>query len=315
MYRVQSIVGFGITNHIAKTLAVVVFLYCALIANVRADEIPVNEVRSAFENIVVDTEFALLCSYEGTFGGPLDYFSEMTDTGWTGTLSGTYAGEPLEIVYTGDTADFSSMSWTGSGTWGAQTWSSSGTAQYTDPMLTGILDIENMQVGLSVSGTVGVGSVEVKLVKDLDDRKLIGSVTASALDIPKLGSALSKELSLTLDQDTWTYKSAEKYTILFGWASRTKVFNRGRIFHKDPEIPQVPPIPPSPPWPDPFEPEDMANPPGNGFNPGFAGPGGITYNQMQVGAVPEPSCTFVICELAAFAASIYCWRWRKRAAG
>jgi hypothetical protein len=254
--------------------------------------IPENEVRFALENIVVDTEFALLTSYIGETSATIDYFSEVTTAGWEGVLSGSYGGLPLNVAYVGDTSDLSAMSWTGAGTWGSQTWSSSGDAVFTDPPLEGILDLQNMQVGLSVSGSIGAGSITVSLIKDLDDEELIGSVAASALDVPVLGSALSKELSLTLSQRDFTYTSREKYEVLFGLASRTDVVNSGRLFRRDPAVPNAP-IP------------DPGQPLGPGFQPGFDGdPNGVTFNQMQVRAVPLPSSLALMTlglTLAAFA--------------
>ncbi|HUT93059.1 MAG TPA: hypothetical protein VMY37_26580 [Thermoguttaceae bacterium] len=257
-------------------LAILGAALCVITDDVCAALIPANEVRFSLENVVVDTEFALLTSFVGQTSGVLNYFSEITDTGWTGNVTGTYAGRNLDVTYIGNTADLSSMSWFGIGTFGSETWSSSGTASFTDPPLEGILDLKNMQVGLSVSGSIGAGSITVKLIKDLDDQELIGSVAVSALDVPVLGSALEKELSLTLKQTDFSYTSREKYTVLFGWASRTDVVNSGRLFHR---VPRVPPPPIPPPW----------QPLGPGFEEGFAGPGGTTFNQMQVQAVPEPS--------------------------
>uniref|UniRef100_A0A832A3R2 PEP-CTERM sorting domain-containing protein n=1 Tax=Desulfacinum infernum TaxID=35837 RepID=A0A832A3R2_9BACT len=242
--------------------------------------IPENEIRLALENIIVDTEFALLVSFAGSLSGPMDYLSEVTETGWSGTLSGNYAGKELEIIYSGNTADLSSMSWTALGHWGTEAWTSSGLAQYIDPPIEGVLDIENMQVGLSVSGSIGFGSITAKLVKDLDDKELIGSISVSALDVPVLGSALSKELSLTISQKTFTYKSEEKYEVLFGLAHTTHVVNKGRVFYRNPDHPNEP-IP------------KLKDPLGKGFNPGFNAPGKVTYNQMQIQAVPEPATIYL----------------------
>jgi len=311
MYRPRSFGPSGTVARVVISPLVLCVLYCTIPKDVDAGIIPENEVRFALENIVVDTEFAFLASYAGLLSGPLDYFSQMTDTGWTGTFSGIYAGKPLNVVYVGDTTDLSSMSWAGTGNWGSETWSSSGTARYTDPPVEGILDLENMQVGLSVSGSIGAGSITAKLVKDLDDRELIGSITASALDVPVLGSALSKELSLTLSQDDWTYKSHEKFEVLFGLASRTYEINRGRLFHRDPKVVEKPPIPPPPPW---DYPSDPVNPPGPGFKAGFADPGGTTYNQMQLRSIPEPSSLIVWSLLAVLTITVGCWGRRNRAA-
>ncbi len=254
-----------------------------------AQSIPPMEVRAALENIVVDTEFGLLTYFEGSPSDILNYSSEITDTGWNGTLSGIYAGKPLNIDYVGDTADLSSMSWTGTGTWGVENWSSSGNANYEDLALTtiapsalpleGVLDLENMQVGLSVSGTIGVGSITVSLLKDLDDMELIASIAASALDVPVLGSALEKELSFTLSQKDFTYTSQEEFRVLFGILSKNYIVNSGRLFYTDDD-------------------NGGGNGGGNqipGFNPN---PEGVTMNEMQVQALPVPEPTSILSFLA-----------------
>ncbi len=263
---------------LVSSIATCCTLFSLLSETTLAQSIPPMEVRAALENIVVDTEFGLLTYYEGSASDVLNYSSEITDTGWIGTLSGIYAGKPLNIDYVGNTGNLSSMSWTGSGTWGLENWSSSGDASYEELALMtiapsalpleGVLDLENMQVGLSVSGTIGVGSITVSLLKDLDDMELIASIAASALDVPVLGSALEKELSFTLSQKDFTYKSQEEFRVLFGILSKNYIVNSGSLFYTD---------------------NDNGGGGGGNQIPGFnPNSGGVTMNEMDVQALPVP---------------------------
>jgi PEP-CTERM motif-containing protein len=291
------------------TIVCLTALFFLSAPSAQATGIPLHEAFLAIDSTIVDTEYALVNYALGNeIDQVLNYNSIITDGGWIGTLSGTHLGNALNVEYAA-TATLGSpgppvtynFAWTSTGTYGTEVWTSSGDGVYVDPPLSATVDLQNMQLGLSVSGSVGVGSVTLGMVKDLDDALLTVGVTASALDVPILGSVLEKELSFTLNQVTGGYTSQEEFRALFGLLSKTITWNRGRIFHTPDPPPPDPPPPPPPPYPDPLD-----DPYRRGANPD---PFGESYNQMELGLIPEPSTVFLVgAGLVAFGL------WRRRSA-
>jgi hypothetical protein len=86
-------------------------------------------------NTIPDCELYVLSLFAGTSTDVLNTKATDTTTGFTETLSGTYAGQALSVTYTGDTTMFpgGAVTWTSTGTYGAQAWNGSGSATFVFP--------------------------------------------------------------------------------------------------------------------------------------------------------------------------------------
>lgn len=110
-------------------------------------------------NTFPDTDFDLLTQFVGTFGTPINYSSAITTTGFTTTLFGVYAGQSLNVTYTGSLAAFPGVTWTSSGTYGANTWTGSGSATFSFP--TGTTFQINYLSTLSIGSNTGQDSLVI----------------------------------------------------------------------------------------------------------------------------------------------------------
>jgi hypothetical protein len=100
---------------------------------------------------IPDSDLYALSLFVGTSMDKLHTKEIDTTTSFSQTLSGTYAGLGLSVTYTGDPTAFPGgpVTWTSSGTYGAQAWNSSGSATFTFPTAS------TFQVAYSSSLTVG----------------------------------------------------------------------------------------------------------------------------------------------------------------
>jgi len=96
---------------------------------------------------------AFLAQTYGAFPDSLSFGISASPSSYTSSLSGTYGGSGLSISYTGNLSGYTpTISWTGTGSYGANTWSSNGAATFTFPTATTFQEV------YASSSTVGAHS-------------------------------------------------------------------------------------------------------------------------------------------------------------
>jgi hypothetical protein len=93
----------------------------------------------ALENTIPDLDLALLTYFVGFFpGSTLNYGGDISSTAFSDYLTGTYHGQSLNINYAGNLTAFpsGSITWTTTGSYGANNWIESGSAMFTFPTST-----------------------------------------------------------------------------------------------------------------------------------------------------------------------------------
>ena len=123
-------------------------------------------------NTIPDGDFYALTLLAGS--SPMDVLntnSTDTSTGFTQTLAGTYAGQALNVTYTGNSTAFpaGAITWTSTGSYGAQAWTSSGDATFTFPTSS------TFQIAYSSSLTLGPNTV-------LENSTISGADNGTSLD-------------------------------------------------------------------------------------------------------------------------------------
>ncbi len=91
------------------------------------------------ENTIPDLDFYQLTQFVGLVpGSHLAYGATIIATGFTAFMSGTYAGQSLSVSYTANSSAFPGgpVTWTSTGSYGASTWTGSGSAAFTFPTST-----------------------------------------------------------------------------------------------------------------------------------------------------------------------------------
>jgi hypothetical protein len=111
-----------------------------------------------------------------------------TTTGFTETLSGTYAGQALSVTYTGNSLAFpgGAVTWTSSGNYGVQGWNGSGSATFTFPTPS------TFQVAYSSNVTIGANNVQYNsIISGADNGTWLyytgttGKLTLNSVSIPE----------------------------------------------------------------------------------------------------------------------------------
>jgi hypothetical protein len=120
----------------ARNLLLVVVSFIAAVASAAAQApISINSAYPIEECSVAGRDSFLLTQIYGSqLDQSLTYTSSNTLSGFTGTLSGTYLNQPVNISYSGDFTSYDStgaIRWTSSGNFGSDTWSGGGTATFT----------------------------------------------------------------------------------------------------------------------------------------------------------------------------------------
>ena len=108
-------------------------------------------------NTIPDGDLYALSLFAGRSGNVLSTSATDTTAGFTETLSGNYAGQALSVAYTGNTTAFpaGAVTWSSTGTYGAQAWAGSGSATFTFPTAS------TFQVAYTESLTIGANSVAI----------------------------------------------------------------------------------------------------------------------------------------------------------
>jgi hypothetical protein len=94
---------------------------------------PAEKSVEAFYEAVVMSSSKLLQEF-GPADAALSFSGTFADGGWQGSLTGDYAGQPVNVAFTGTfDGGSNSGSFTTQGTYGTGTWSGDGTWSYTQP--------------------------------------------------------------------------------------------------------------------------------------------------------------------------------------
>jgi hypothetical protein len=106
-------------------------------------------------NTIPDADLYALGLFVGMYPDKLQTNATDTTTGFSETMTGTYAGQALSVTYTGDSTAFpgGAITWTSTGTYGAETWNGSGAATFSFPTAS------TFQVAYSSSLTIGSNTV------------------------------------------------------------------------------------------------------------------------------------------------------------
>jgi hypothetical protein len=138
--------------------AIVILTMIAIAPCARADNVVSGPAMAGLvlNNTIPDGDLYALGLVAGKSLDLLNTTASDTTTGFTETLSGTYAGTALSVSYTGNSTNFAMggpITWTSTGTYGNQAWSGSGSATFTFPTNT------TYQVAYNSSLTIGSNTV------------------------------------------------------------------------------------------------------------------------------------------------------------
>ena len=104
-------------------------------ATAYAGSVTLLEASPLVQGNIADTDAFLLGQFVGFQANQvLTYTTSTTNLGWLGSLAGTYAGQTLDVAYTGDFSKYSSLgviTWTSTGLYGSTPWSGTGSATVT----------------------------------------------------------------------------------------------------------------------------------------------------------------------------------------
>jgi hypothetical protein len=87
------------------------------------------------QGTIPDGDFFYLMQFAGSHPGETLHYTSTSDTQhWTAALTGSYFGSPLDVTYNGDLSGYpgGAITWTSTGSYGADPWSGSGALTITD---------------------------------------------------------------------------------------------------------------------------------------------------------------------------------------
>jgi hypothetical protein len=186
---------------ISKSLSILLGLagVAASVSVAKADIVPAY-AWLLLENTIPDLDVAALTEFVGTVPASLSYGAVIGQAKYTASLSGTYDGQALDINYVGNFSSYPGgpVTWTGSGTYGSETWSESGTALFTFPTKTTFTEsyYESVNVGSNAAvfdpfmtgsafvSTTGYLNVTGASVADGNNTTLLPTATDPAHPLP-----------------------------------------------------------------------------------------------------------------------------------
>lgn len=188
------------TPNVLRSISVPVTILslCTLSIAERAYGLSLDPIQAGLvtELIVPDTELLLLAQFVGISAGELMLTSTITSLGLTGTVSGTYLGQPVNVTFSGNSSAFpgGSITYTTTGFYGSLPWSGSGTLLFT-PTPTGFLvDYDaSLSIG-SHSGLIDLQNSAADVGSNIVSTGTIGTVTANGeVNSVELGWDCGKE--------------------------------------------------------------------------------------------------------------------------
>lgn len=170
----------------------------------RAALLTAPDASRMIQSTTTDTDFEFLNDFVGwQVGQTVNYNSSTSATTWTGALSGSYLGVPLNVAYSGDLSAYppGPVTWTDAGSYGIASWTGSGSATITDTSPT------TFQVVFTDSLTVGGNTASL-------DYTIPGTVLAGGTIV--FGSAAGDEVGagtgmingMALANRCYSYKDA-----------------------------------------------------------------------------------------------------------
>ena len=174
-----------------KSLVAVMTLVLSAIGGLNVADAAPFDARGAgltLANTIPDLDLALLTDFVGIFpGSVLSYGATITSTGFTAFLSGTYGGRSLNVTYTGNLSAFplGAVTWTGTGLYGTDTWSSNGSVTFSFPTTTTFT--ESYTSALMVGANTGsynlvIGGLDEPDVTYTD---AVGTAVANGVPLPR----------------------------------------------------------------------------------------------------------------------------------
>jgi hypothetical protein len=242
----KNVLAIGITV-VTTAFSSAVFTFAffsdkALGAAITDEQILKTEINLLLQSVIVKNDFLLLGS-QLPFdpNSVLSYSSTTDDQGWTGTLTGTYAGLPINVTYNGALIGDPDLAFDSQGTVGADVWSGKGNGNVQlgqkDPIKNTVgVTINPFQQQLGVTGTVSNGLVSASLsaVKDFDgdERRKEGFLRLEAaiglLSVKGVLPALAEgAYNFDLFQTSLDYEDAVETRVLFGLWNTRKVVSSG----------------------------------------------------------------------------------------
>jgi hypothetical protein len=173
------------------SLSSVILSSLVAIQPLNIDAAPLTSVDAAViaQSTFMDSDLFLLGDFVGFRAGQsFTYDGSGSATGWTATLTGAYLSTPLSVTYSGNSAAFPGgpITWSSVGSFGAQSWSSSGSALVTSTDHSFQVRYADM---LTVGAQQGTIAATIDGVIDPDSTQRY-TLTAGTLATPTFSGAL-----------------------------------------------------------------------------------------------------------------------------
>jgi hypothetical protein len=279
------------TGRLFGCIALVAIMAMAAIP-ARANVIDPREINLLIGSWAVDLDVMYMGGIIGDDpNSTLSYGSTVSPNGWTGLLSGTFFGLPVNVSYTGTTTLISSTMSTinvvAAGAVGSNAFTDTSVWNLVDPELkAGIGGV----ITVGIEGTVGTIGLGASVSKDIVRKKLSADVTAGLLSVPKLGALVNVGLDFNLDQNTGIDDSGLTISAFWGLLEHRTVLDETSLFTSPTPPPHLPPPPPprlpTPPYIP--SPEEFPGSTG-GFSSSDPNLPGTEYMYVGEVAIPEPS--------------------------
>lgn len=190
-----------------------------------------TEINLLLQSVIIDNEIILISSQFPDDSSSLLTYSGLTDNdSWSGTLTGIFAGLPVNVTYNGILQGDPELAYDGQGTLGTNAYSSSGRGTVTlgpeNPVERTVgITVNPFRQQLGVSGTVsnGVVSASISAIKDFDgdERRNEGflriETSVGVFSVPGiLPAAAEGAYNFDLFQRSLNYEDGVEARFLFG---------------------------------------------------------------------------------------------------
>jgi len=187
----------------------------------------------AYESTIVDMDMLAIAVTDGPdYNNTLAYSSVITDTGWMGLLSGVYAGNIVNIVYSGTVAPGfgpnTSLSHTSNWSYNGSNGNGSGSGQGVTGTNTFGIDLANLQVSGSVTVQYGVTTLSLSGSKTFSTGLVEVTGSAQAFSIGSL-SLIGASVTFRYSQVYGNYSSYALGQVAHGYLYEKEAYNVGQI--------------------------------------------------------------------------------------
>jgi hypothetical protein len=178
-----------LVRHLSLSSVILSSLVAIQPLNIEAAPLTSSDAAVIAQSTFMDSDLFLLGDFVGFRAGQFfTYDGSGSASGWTATVTGAYLGTPLSATYSGDSTAFPGgpVTWSSVGSFGAQAWSSSGSALVTSTN-------DSFQVRFADMLTVGAqrGGIAATIDGVIDpDSTQRYTLTAGTLTTPTFSGAL-----------------------------------------------------------------------------------------------------------------------------